>query len=204
MGTPSAHITMVHTLREYNTHTHTSEKSSNSSHMSRSPLSDAFQQENNSSCFPNTHFMAFFTSLGLFSQKFAHVIASFIVAPQPIDAAVQGHLGQLAFKSSFSSEFLFCFLLSPVHVFFCPPPTSLNSIQSVLIDILFLLYFQGDVGPPGPPGPVSTMQPILPQLRLWRQETTLHVGLAATKLSLPPCFFIFWDLTVSWPAFQYL
>lgn len=103
-------------------HTHTSEKSSNSSHMSRSPLSDAFQQENNSSCFPNTHFMAFFTSLGLFSQKFAHVIASFIVAPQPIDAAVQGHLGQLAFKSSFSSEFLFCFLLSPVHVFFCPPP----------------------------------------------------------------------------------
>lgn len=33
----------------------------------------------------------------------------------------------------------------------------LSVYQSVVIDILFLLYFQGDVGSPGPPGPVSTI-----------------------------------------------
>lgn len=32
------------------------------------------------------------------------------------------------------------------------------SYTSAMIDILLLLFFQGDAGPPGPPGPVSTIK----------------------------------------------
>lgn len=98
--------------------------------------------------------MALLTSLELDSIFSGHVIASFIVAPKPIDVAVRGHLWQLAFRSSFSSAFLCC-VFSVFFNFFLFLLLSVS--LSAVIDILFLFYFQGDVGPPGPPGPVSTI-----------------------------------------------
>lgn len=98
--------------------------------------------------------MALLTLLELDWIFSGYVIASFIVARKPIDVAVWGHL---AFTNSFSCAFLSFVFVSFFLVF--PFFVTVHSVyQSVLIGILFLLYFQGDVGPPGPPGPVSTIQ----------------------------------------------
>lgn len=116
--------------------------------MKCAPSKNAFNKD-------SSFFMGFFVISRLFSCHFSslmpgHVIASTVASnlygcPAEVNCCVFQK-----YSLSFN-VFFFLFVLFSCCSF-------VSVYVSVVIDILFMLYFQGAVGPPGPPGPVSTIQ----------------------------------------------